>query len=437
MDPYRYPKLRWTLDIRMEEAQGQRVLLLRDPLGIAERPLLLVPEVAPLIAKFDGRIAVEEIAHHFASLGASLELINQLVQLLDDHLFLTTPKYSAAEQAARHAFGQLSVRAPALVGGGYPAEQHALATFVDGYLNGVNGGPGREGEIARAAHAGQMCCLVSPHIDYRRGGQCYGKTFNILRSESPDLYILIGTAHQYSEGLFHLSPKHFQTPLGELSCDLQFVEKLAQLYGRHRSFTDEILHKQEHSLELQLPFLQRIEQARLEQAARMVPILVGSFHEMLQAQREPSQYEPYETFAAALTECVSSWSAAGKRVCFIAGVDMAHVGRAFGDSGALTPEYMLQIEQRDRAYLVALESGDKRRLFAHMAEDCNARRVCGFPTMYTVLDVLGRLGWGYKAEVFDYRQAVDYKNDCAVTFAGMGFYSGNASGRLHLAGAPP
>jgi hypothetical protein len=43
--------------------------------------------------------------------------------------------------------------------------------------------------------------------------------------------------------------------------------------------------------------------------------------------------------------------------------------------------------------------------------------------MYTVLDVFDRLGITYKTEIFDYRQAVDYKTECAVTFAGAGLYA--------------
>lgn len=102
---------------------------------------------------------------------------------------------------------------------------------------------------------------------------------------------------------------------------------------------------------------------------------------------------------------------------------MAHVGQFFGDSGNLTPEFMQKIEARDRSYLDTIMRSDKQALFSHIEEDRDARRICGFPTMYTLLDLYQRLGIGIDTKLFDYRQAVDYPSDCAVTFAGMGLYA--------------
>src|SRR5690606_30803155 len=136
-----------------------------------------------------------------------------------------------------------------------------------------------------------------------------------------------------------------------------------------------------------------------------------------------SEFDEYESFAGALAECIKRKISEGKKVCFIAGVDMAHIGRHFGDEGSLSPEYMETIAARDRLYLDAIARRSKSELFAHIAEDCDARRMCGFPTMYTVLDTMDRVGLTTVSDLFDYRQAVDYESDCAVTFAGMGLYT--------------
>ena len=101
---------------------------------------------------------------------------------------------------------------------------------------------------------------------------------------------------------------------------------------------------------------------------------------------------------------------------------MSHFVEPFGDSAPLTPEFMQQIEARDKMYLEALVAQDKTMLWNHIEEDLDQRRICGFPTMYTVLDLYDRLGIKYQASLYDYRQAVDYRTQCAVTFAGMGFY---------------
>jgi predicted class III extradiol MEMO1 family dioxygenase len=101
---------------------------------------------------------------------------------------------------------------------------------------------------------------------------------------------------------------------------------------------------------------------------------------------------------------------------------MAHVGRSFGDEGALSPERMREIGYRDQQYLRAIEECNHKALFDHIAEDQDARRICGFPTMHLVLDVLSRLGGKTEVDVVAYDQAVDYPSDCAVTFAGVAMY---------------
>jgi AmmeMemoRadiSam system protein B len=217
--------------------------------------------------------------------------------------------------------------------------------------------------------------------------------------------------------MFHLSAKDFQSPLGVLPCSADFVARVASRFGVTRAFADEFLHKKEHSLELQLPFISRV-----KPNASIAPILVGSFHRAIASGKSPHEFEEYETFIGSLVEAIQTERAQGKRVCFIAGVDMAHVGSFFGDEWALSPERMEGIAERDGKYLDAIEARDTARLFAHVAEDNDARRICGFPTMYTVIDTLNRLGISYTCQARSYQQAVDYQSGCAVTFAGMAFY---------------
>jgi len=409
-DPLKFPKLRWPLDIKFEKVEGQEIFLMRCPIGISKEPLLLVPAVAPIVGSFDGSQSVDAIVSKFSSYGVNLELVNELVGLLDKHLFLESPLFLNAQSQVRLDFKNAAIREAALAGLGYSADAASLKRELKGYL--------AAGSAAKKAHTGQLLCLISPHIDYRRGQLCYGQTYNYLKEEEHDLYILAGTSHQYSPHMFHLSSKDFQNPLGRLPCDRDFVEKLSKLYGFERSFADEFLHRREHSLELQIPFL-----SYFKNEPKIVPILVGSFQHMLNSSKAPSSFEEYENFAAALSEVVKLRMAAGQRICFVAGVDMAHVGRYFGDSGSLSDQFMEQIALRDQAYLDALKKGNKQELFEHIEEDNDKRRICGFPTMYLLLDLFERLELKYKAQLYDYRQAVDLQNDCAVTFAGMGLYT--------------
>lgn len=101
---------------------------------------------------------------------------------------------------------------------------------------------------------------------------------------------------------------------------------------------------------------------------------------------------------------------------------MAHVGRSFGDEDSLTPQKMERVSARDREYLSAIEGLDTSALFAHICEDGDARRICGFPTMHTILDLFSRLNRRPAVKLISYDQAVDYPGECAVTFAGMAMF---------------
>jgi AmmeMemoRadiSam system protein B len=401
------PKLRWPLDIRMHNLGGQDALVIQCPIGISAAPLALMPQFAPVIVELDGVQTSERIVAKFAPQGLTPEILRELITRLDDHLFMANARYFAAEKLAKDAFTTAPVRAPALAGAAYPATREELAGMVRGYLKDFE-----TPEITR-----DVACLIAPHIDYRRGGACYGAIYPRLMESRADTYILVGTAHQYSRRIFHLCAKDFQTPLGAHPCDQNFVTQLANRFGVDRAFADQYLHRREHSLELQLPFLSAV-----QPDAPVVPILVGSYHQMLEAMRYPQEWEEYETFAGALTEIIKERAKHGEKISFLAGVDMAHVGRSFGDEGSLSPERMREIRYRDQQYLRAIEECNPKALFDHIAEDHDARRICGFPTMYLVLDVLNRLGDRIEVDVVAYDQAVDYPSDCAVTFAGAAMY---------------
>ena len=392
----------------MLKLDGQDLVCLSCPLGISQTPLVLLAAVAPLLSQFDGTHSVDEITVRFSQYGVQRELVHKLVALLDDHLMLCSPRFYSAERATRDAFAIVSQRPAALAGISYSAKPEELRQEVLRMLALSGQPPPRPGTIRG---------LIAPHIDYRRGQACYGATYSALMTQKHNLYIMLGTAHQYSKHLFHLTTKDFETPLGLMRCDRDLVAQIAQRYGQDQSFADEFLHCREHSLELQLPFLKH-----LAPEARIVPILVGSLGLLLHARQMPADCERYQTFAAALTDCVRQRLAAGQNVCILAAVDMAHIGKTFGDTQSLSEQMLKEVERRDRVYLQAIEHLDGQSLFSHIAEDGDQRRVCGFSSVYLLLDVLKRLDRTLHTQIFDYRQAVDYNSDCAVSFAGAGIY---------------
>ena len=408
-DPIKYPKIRNPIEIRMETAGNEQVLYINCPLGVSEGPLLLAPAVGPIISCFDGNQSISEIANSFSEFGVTPDLVSELVQIFNNNHFLDTPDFHHKQKNIRAEFAKAKVRESALADVAYPSEERELKNLLNSYL--------KNGTAKKLKAKEPLIGVVSPHIDYLRGGSCYGATYCNLPKSEHDLFVILGTAHQFSKVLFHLTEKDFNTPFGLFKTDKTFVQKIADSYGQTRSFADEILHRREHSLELQLPFL-----AHRTGKTRVVPILIGSFYPLLAKGIYPHEDQEYEDFMNGLIEAVKHAKENQHRICFIAGVDMSHVGPAFGDNFQLTKEFMTEVETRDRVYLETILNRDKKALYEHIVEDADARRICGFPTMYTLLDLFDRLELDYKAELFSYQQAVDMQTGCAVTFAGLGFY---------------
>ena len=156
-DPYQYPKLRWPIDISMEVVEGQEVILLNCPLGIAEQPLGLIAGVGPLLGTFDGQRSIEDIANQFAAQQISPELLNELVKMLDDHFYLESPRFYEQEQQVKKSFLAAPVRDAALAGLSYAAHPAKLGAELDGYL--------AMGAQVSPPSPGPMIGLMAPHID--------------------------------------------------------------------------------------------------------------------------------------------------------------------------------------------------------------------------------------------------------------------------------
>jgi len=372
------------------------------------QPLVLHSWVGPILASFEGKLSRDEISEKFLPNDVPRDVIGQLITLLDENLFMVSPRYFAAERQVKEAFLEATTRQAALAGLGYAGSRDALQTEIDGYIN---------TEIVSDLPKKGVLGIMSPHIDYHRGSKVYGKSWQALKGAEDTLFVIFGTAHQYSRHMFHLTRKDFENPIGTTHCDRAFVDRLSKRYGKERSFADEILHKREHSIELQLPFL-----LRKIPGASIAPVLVGSFYAAVSAGKLPSEWDDYESFVAALTECLKEEMKSGRDVCFLAGVDMAHVGTHFGDPSRLDDSFLDTVKKKDMAYIDALAKQDKRLLFETVMADSDATRICGFPTMYTVVDLFDRLDLRYDFRLISYEQSVDLENDRCVTFAGAGFY---------------
>jgi len=411
--PLDRPKLRWPLETEQFEHAGEKYLVLRDQHGIAKEPALIPAPCVPIVSRFDGVLSISDIAKEGASVGLTTGFVAQLAEELEKLSFLETEKTEKLWRELQDNYRVLSVRPPSHAGLVYAAEPEALKKELEEYIEQSNASI--QPEISAP---NEIFGIMSPHIDYVRGGLTYGSAYGALRAvRDPDVIVLIGTSHFGGESLYQMSRKDFASPLGVLPAATELIDDIAERYGKERAFRDEYFHKREHSLELQLPYLTYRFQSQTK--PNIVPVIVGSFHKFLLAERSPLEDSEAMDFISGLAEAVRTLRKGGQKVLFYAGVDLAHVGRHFGDMEQVAPGGLADIELRDRLLIDSLIEADESALFSHLAQDLDRRRICGFPSLYTILASARLAGLHLRGELLEYRQAAEPKSDCVVTFASM------------------
>ncbi len=155
-----------------------------------------------------------------------------------------------------------NVRQSALAGRWYSSQPSKLTSTIDNLLNKA----GTKKKI-------NPVLLIQPHAGYIYSGGVAAAGYNLVKSLSPDVIIIIAPTHYSSfHGCSILPVDFYETPLGRVKVDKASVKKLLK---ESLFKTDNYAHREEHSIEIHLPFLQRIYGKRLENTIPVVPIIVG------------------------------------------------------------------------------------------------------------------------------------------------------------------
>jgi AmmeMemoRadiSam system protein B len=181
------------------------------------------------------------------------------------------------------------IRSPAVAGRFYPSDPKELARQIDDFVS---------DQTPKFAALG---CVV-PHAGYVYSGSVAGAVYSSMKI--PSRCILLGPRHYpRGESLAILTEGSFSTPLGDAPIDSALAHKLAHAFPRLRE--DAVAHESEHSIEVQIPFLQR-----LAPEFRFVPIVLGT-----------DRYGVLEELGHALAEVVA---AEKEKVLIVASSDMNH-----------------------------------------------------------------------------------------------------------------
>ncbi|MCC6153112.1 MAG: AmmeMemoRadiSam system protein B [Candidatus Hydrogenedentes bacterium] len=405
------PPLRY-LDVTHIEHDGRPAVVLRDMEGFVEDPLVLTPLAFFIAAHLNGENEVADIQYLFcnASGGRAIrtEDIERVVETLDEHGFLLTDKYLALRNAAIDAFSRSSSRPAYLAGKSYPDDDAELRAYLDAMYT-RDGAPGILPDRSRATDA-HLPCLIVPHIDFERGGHSYAHGYlRMAGAAKPDTVFVFGVAHAGAPTPFVMTRKHFETPLGQVNTDLDLVDSIASKCGWD-PYSAEIVQRTEHSIEFQAVMLAHLYGPEVQ----IVPILCGPFmgEEDLASGTRAKEVDEF------LRNCRDAAQQSGKRISIIAGADLAHVGKRFGDPFDIDDAIVADVRLRDDEDIQYLATPNPEQWYASVMKDDNARRVCGLNCIYSALKCVdGDVSAG---EVLHY----DYAHDPAggiVSFVNVAY----------------
>lgn len=397
---------------KAKDQQGKEadiaVLVLKDPLRLSAQPFILpMPAPAPqqvqaqvqqwlgFLGALDGDSHLEEVFERLQVPAEAQEQLVQVVQRLDEVGLLWGPTSEGMERAKLEAIrkaGKLSLaedaRKPEL------AEQ--LRAFITEQL----------AKADDPEFGSPVVGIVAPHLDYGRGGANYGAAYKCLETgarERPDRVVVLGTNHfGIGDGVV-VSEFGFETPFGDVRQDAALLERLRDAFG-DRLFKDQIDMAAEHSVALQLPWIQHL--------YGDVPVLAALVPDPnLPMISDDGARVGTKEFAAALKSILSQ---AGGRTLVVSSADLSHVGPQFGDQAPVDQRRRHEVEEHDRTMLGEFIAGPER-LVEQMARKGNANRWCSVGNMYVAALCTPHAS----REMVRYDQAADQNGVALVTSAAL------------------
>jgi AmmeMemoRadiSam system protein B len=402
MDGLQRPCLRQGLDVALDN-DDPRYVYLCDQLRLASQPQRLTIAEFTWVQLFNGvndlRTIQSEAMRRAGGALIPIDRFEGLAARLDKALFLDGERFRERLSSP--------VREPSCLGC-YADDPAQLRGQLERYFTGKSG----PGLPAEKRPDGKLRAALIPHIDYARGGTTYAWGFKeVFERSDASLFVIVGTSH-YSGHRFSLTRKNFKSPLGIVLTDQAAIDTLVAHYG-DGLFDDELAHLPEHSIELEVVFLQYLYENRRQ--IRIVPLIVGPFQDAIELGRPPREMPDIRRMIEALRLLEKEIA---EPICFIISGDLAHIGPKFGDAEPVGAGFLARSRQMDEAILEQAERGAAEGYFRIIAEENDRRRICGLPPTYTVLDdqrpMCGR--------VLHYDQYLHPRGFESVSFASMAFY---------------
>lgn len=368
------PPLRLNLDILPSPDASRPGLLLRDPYQYSSATLLIPSLLIDGLRLFDGKRSLSDLQADFASVTGAIQanaIADGLYHALDQAGFLENTAYHEMKARREQEFAIAPARDAAFAGSAYPKDKDHLTKLLALRIGSTEG-------------ASETLAISAPHASPDGGWATYRAAYRSLPLEKMDgrTFVILGTSHYGAPERFGLTRKPFVTPLGEAQTDVRLVDELQKTAPKAIGMED-YCHSIEHSIELQIIFLQYLYGPEI----RILPILCGPFVKSVSKGGLPEEDEQIQRFFDALANLAAR---EGRKMFWILGVDMAHIGARYGDPlpALANCDGMLEVKQRDQQRIEQLAAGDHRSYWNLIQERNDDLKWCGSAPFYTFLKAI-------------------------------------------------
>jgi len=236
-----------------------------------------------------------------------------------------------------------SICKPVVAGSFYPANPEKLKNEISAYFHNVK---------LSLPDISDILGVISPHAGYIYSGQCAAYSFQALKRKNFSTAVIIAPSHQYGDFYYSVGDYDaFETPIGQTEVDRNLTMKLL---GDSKFVFYPYAHSREHSLEVQLPFLQMI-----NPQAKILPILIGY-------QYDQSSLYLSQKLAEMFKDKLDS-------TVFIISSDLSHYHTS------------IQAETMDNSLAVAIEQLDFETVDKLIKE--HKSEACGFGGILTLMNL--------------------------------------------------
>jgi AmmeMemoRadiSam system protein B len=431
------PRLRPVRGFRAQAQNGQDALGLADARQVSDRVVFTAPAAQLILQHMDGKKTLDQIV---AAVGRGLQRgdVETLVAQLDDAGLLFGPTFDVMLAKMRQEFDSSKVLPPASTaamaealadqelkasGVAEASEEEKMAlgarklreAFDNWIAAALKDAPNPSlDELPKA--------IVAPHIDYPRGWLNYAAVWGRLRvADRPDRVVILGTNHFGESTGVCGCDKGYESPLGVCEVDAALVESLRQNLGEENAqklFASRYDHEREHSIELQIPWIQHCLGA--DDSGNFCKVFGVLVHDPTVNNGESYDGKGLAigTFIEALKKTLAE---VGGKTLIVGSADLSHVGPAFGDPNALagdSPEAQgmrNKVFNHDREMIQMILDKKPDELIAAMAWQQNPTRWCSIGNLVATMKVAEPT----KVELFNFAASMDEQGTTLVSNVGM------------------